>query len=77
MKTSQHRRLNKMEKKSRIKGSPERIIILSFGHDSTWATRDGTSKWHRDPGETAEDFESRVLAAMPAPRGAPSVVMFF
>ncbi len=79
MKASHRRRLVEIEKKASVDTDavPARIIILTVGDCAIRAFGENGLELHRDPGETAEDFESRVLEAIPAPRGAPSVVMFF
>jgi hypothetical protein len=33
--------------------------------------------WQREPGETPQDFEERVIASLPSARQFPTVVAFF
>jgi hypothetical protein len=80
------RRLARLEAKSGIGADPPPLIILrvvkpngQFGGEPCEADRaeaDG-QVWRREPGETSQDFEDRVIANLPKRQHFAARVIFY
>ena len=80
MRSNISRRLKQLEKKANIHDPPQPVICVTFVSpqgpcQSSRADCDG-QVWERTPGETEEDFQSRVKESIRRDERRPIVVIF-
>jgi hypothetical protein len=81
MRSNISRRLRQLEQKAHIHDAPQPLILVTFVSPgepslSSRAECDG-QVWERAPGETEEDFQSRVGESLHRRQRSPTVVIFF
>jgi hypothetical protein len=82
MRSNISRRLKRLEEKSNISASPGPLIAVRFvspGGRSSPPNRAecGDQVWEREPQETVQDFERRVLENIQRHEDGATVVIFF
>jgi len=80
MRSNISRRLRQLEQQAHVHDPPQPVILVSFVSPgepclSSRAECDG-QVWERTPGETEEDFQSRVKESMRRDERRPNVVIF-
>ena len=80
MRSNISRRLRQLEQKAHIHDAPQPVIFVTFVSpsepcQSSRAECDG-QVWERTPGETEEDFQSRVKESIRRDERRPIVVIF-
>ena len=81
MRSNIPRRLSELEQKVRIHDAPQPVIFVTFvspgqSRQSSRAECDD-QVWERAPGETEDDFQSRVRESLQRDAYSPRVVIFF
>jgi hypothetical protein len=80
MRSNISRRLGQLEQKAHIHDGPQPVIFVRFvspgqPYRSSRAECDG-QVWERAPGETEEDFQSRVRESLQRDEYSPIIVIF-
>jgi len=79
------RRLTRLEAQAGMNAEPPPLVIVSYVEpngqfggapcESDRAEANGHA-WRREPGETSQDFESRVIANLPKREHLPTILTF-
>jgi hypothetical protein len=80
MRNNISRRLSKLEEKAHIHDPPQPVIFVTFvspGQPCLSSRAECDDQvWERTPGETEENFQSRVLEGLQRHEHSPTVVIF-
>jgi hypothetical protein len=80
MRSNISRRLRQLEQKAHIHDPPQPVICVTFvspaGPCQSRRAECGDQVWERAPGETEENFRSRVRETLQRDQHSPTIVIF-